>query len=121
MGTILYGISNCDTVKRARTWLKTRGVDYQFHDYKKLGCSKDQAEQFVSQLGVKAVINRRGTTWRQLKDKKKEELTEESAVSLMCEYPSLIKRPILHQGDRWLIGFDEATWQKLPNHSTNRR
>ena len=120
MDTILFGISNCDTVKRARAWLKARSVEYQFHDYKKLGCSKDQASQFVSHLGVEAVINRRGTTWRSLSDDQKKEITEESAVLLMCEYPSLIKRPIFNQENIWLIGFDESAWHELLSHQTER-
>ena len=64
METTLYGITNCDMIKRARTWLKTMGIDYQLHDYKKLGCSTDQARQFLDHFGMEAVLNRRGTTWR---------------------------------------------------------
>lgn len=113
METTLYGISNCDTVKRASTWLNTMGIVYQLHDYKKLGCPTDQAKQFLDHFGMEAVLNRRGTTWRKLRDDQKSDLTEEAAILLMSEHPSLIKRPILLRGSEWLIGFDEPTWQEF--------
>lgn len=115
METTLYGINNCDTVQRARAWLKTMGIDYQLHDYKKLGCSTDQARQFLDHFGMEAVLNRRGTTWRKLSDHQKSGLAEESVVLLMSEHPSLIKRPILQRKSDWLIGFDESAWQKFFN------
>ena len=113
METTLYGITNCDTVKRARTWLNTEGIVYQLHDYKKLGCSTDQARQFLDHFGMEAVINRRGTTWRKLDYDQKSDLTEEAAILLMSEHPSLIKRPILRRASELLIGFDEPTWQEF--------
>ena len=113
METTLYGITNCDTVKRARTWLNNMGIDYQLHDYKKLGCSTDQARQFLDHFEIEAVLNRRGTTWRKLSDDQKSDLTEEAAILLMCEHPSLIKRPILRRENKWLIGFDEPAWQEF--------
>jgi arsenate reductase len=113
--TTLYGITNCDTVKRARTWLKTMGIDYQLHDYKKLGCSTDQARQFLDHFGTDAVLNRRGTTWRKLSDGQKSDLSEDSVILLMSEHPSLIKRPILQRKSDWLIGFDESAWQNFFN------
>ena len=109
----LYGITNCDTVKRARTWLNTMGIVYRLHDYKKLGCSTDQAKQFLDHFGMEAVLNRRGTTWRKLNYDQKSGLTEETAILLMSEHPSLIKRPILRRGSDLLIGFDEPTWREV--------
>ena len=109
----LYGITNCDTVKRARTWLNTMGIVYQLHDYKKLGCPTDQVRQFLDHFGVEAVLNRRGTTWRKLNYDQKSGLTEETAILLMSEHPSLIKRPILRRGSDLLIGFDEPTWREF--------
>ena len=88
-------------------------IVYQLHDYKNLGCSTDQARQFLDHFGVEAVLNRRGATWRKLSDDKKSDLTEEAAILLMSEHPSLIKRPILRRKSEWLIGFDEPTWQEL--------
>ena len=89
------------------------GIVYELHDYKKLGCSTDQARQFLDHFGIEAVLNRRGTTWRKLSDDQKSNLTEEDAILLMSEHPSLIKRPILQRGKKWLIGFDEPTWQEF--------
>ena len=109
----MYGIKNCDAVKRARAWLKTRGVDYQFHDYKKLGCSTDQAKQFVKRLGVEAVINRRGTTWRKLDQSTRDNMDAESAVAAAQDNPSLIKRPILHSDNIIEAGFEEGRWKTL--------
>ena len=115
METTLYGITNCDTVKRARTWLNIMGIDYKLHDYKKLGCSTDQARQFLDHFQMEAVLNRRGTTWRKLSDDQKSDLTEDSVISLISEHPSLIKRPILQRKGDWLIGFDELAWQTFFN------
>jgi len=89
------------------------GIDYQLHDYKKLGCSTDQGRQFLDHFGMEAVLNRRGTTWRKLSHNQKSDLTEKTAILLMSEHPSLIKRPILRRESEWLIGFDEPTWQEF--------
>ena len=113
METTLYGITNCDTVKRARTWLNTMGIVFQLYDYNKRGCSTDQARQFLDHFGMEAVLNRRGTTWRKLSHDQKSDLTEKAAILLMSEHPSLIKRPILQRESEWLIGFDEPTWQEF--------
>ena len=113
METTIYGITNCDTVKRARTWLNTMGIVYQLHDYKKLGCSTDQARRFLNHFGMEVLLNRRGTTWRKLSDDQKSDLTDEAAILLMSEHPSLIKRPILRRESKWLIEFDEPTWQEF--------
>ncbi|MCG8414131.1 MAG: ArsC family reductase [Pseudomonadales bacterium] len=109
--TTLYGINNCDTVKKVRRWLDDNGVDYEFHDYKKLGCDKTLATQFVKQFDLEKLINKRGTTWRQLPETVKSSLSSESAITLMGENPSVIKRPILKSKNHWLLGFDEAQWQ----------
>ena len=89
------------------------GIVYQLHDYKKLGCSTGQARQFLDHFGMEAVLNRRGKTWRKLNDDQKSDLTEDAAILLMSEHPSLIKRPILRRESEWLIGFDEPTWQEF--------
>ena len=91
------------------------GIDYQLHDYKKLGCATDQARQFLDHFGMDAVLNRRGTTWHKLSDDQKSDLTEDSVILLMSEHPSLIKRPILQRKNDWLIGFDESAWQNFFN------
>ena len=113
MSITLYGISNCDTIKRTRKWLTDQGLDFDFHDYKKAGCSEELARQFITEFGVEKAVNRRGTTWRALSDEQKANLDETSAIELMSQYPAMIKRPILQAANQWLIGFDEAGWGEL--------
>jgi arsenate reductase len=110
--TTIYGISNCDTMKKARNWLQANGVDYDFHDYKKSGCDSALAKLLLSRFTLEQVINKRGTTWRKLDDDTKDKLTVKNATALMMDNPSLIKRPILQHGKSWLIGFDEKEWQE---------
>ena len=101
----LYGIRNCDSVKKARTWLDGRGVAYAFHDYKVAGIDRSQLTQWCSELGWERVLNRAGTTFRKLAEADKAGLDEAEAIRLMLEQPSLIKRPVLDLGKRRLIGF----------------
>jgi arsenate reductase (glutaredoxin) len=107
----LYGIPNCDTVKKARTWLDDRHLPYVFHDYKKLGVDAAQLQRWCSSLGWQAVLNRAGTTFRKLADEDKDKLDEAKAVRLMLAQPSMIKRPIVEHLGGMLVGFDSATWQ----------
>lgn len=111
MVTTLYGINNCDTVKKVRRWLDDNSIDYEFHDYKKLGCNDSLARLFLKHFELEKLINKRGTTWRQLPESVKSSLTAASAIALMEENPSLIKRPILHSNKTWLLGFEEANWR----------
>jgi arsenate reductase len=101
----LYGIPNCDTVKKARTWLEASGVDYTFHDYKKAGIDRPRLEAWVKELGWETVLNRAGTTFRKLPDADRENLDAKKAVDLMLAQPSMIKRPILDDGETRLAGF----------------
>ena len=112
MSITLYGINNCDTVKRTRAWLADQGIEFDFHDYKKAGCSPELARRFIDNFGLEKLINRRGTTWRKLSEAEREDLNSDSAVKLMVQHPSIIKRPILQTPEAWLIGFDEATWHE---------
>jgi len=109
----IYGISNCDTMKKARKWLEANGVDYVFHDYKKLGVPEKKLKSWVKQAGWDTVLNKRGTTWRKLDDNLKDNIDSESAIKIMLENPSIIKRPILESGKILLIGFKEADYQQL--------
>ncbi|HXS08325.1 MAG TPA: ArsC family reductase [Rhizomicrobium sp.] len=109
----IYGIKNCDTVKKARTWLDAHGVAYAFHDYKSEGVAKPRLEQWVKRLGWETVLNRAGTTFRKLPDADKENLTEKKAMALMLAQPSMIKRPILEAGDEIAAGFRPAEYEKL--------
>ncbi len=114
--TSLYGINNCDTIKKVRRWLDQQGIEYDFHDYKKDGCEPALANKILKQFGLETVINRRGTTWRKLPESVKASLNSDSAIKLMAENPSLIKRPILHHKQQWLIGFDEQQWLATIKH-----
>lgn len=108
---VIYGIRNCDTMKKARTWLDAQGVAYTFHDYKADGITRDRLEAWVAELGWEAVLNRAGTTFRKLADADKAGLTAEKVIALMLAQPSMIKRPVLDLGSRRLVGFDEAAWR----------
>jgi len=101
----MYGIPNCDTVKKARVWLDQHGVDYAFHDYKKAGADRAKLEQWADEHGWETVLNRAGTTFKKLPDADKANLDRDKAVALMLAQPSMIKRPVLDLGDRRLVGF----------------
>ena len=105
MTVTIYGIKNCDTMKKARTWLDARGVAYAFHDYKSEGISKAKLEAWAKEAGWEVLLNRAGTTFRALPDKDKEGITGKKAVALMEAQPSMIKRPVLELGGKILVGF----------------
>lgn len=101
----LYGIPNCDTVKKARTWLDGRGVGFAFHDYKKAGVDEGRLRGWVDEHGWETLLNRAGTTFRKLPEADRQDLDADKAVALMLAQPSLIKRPLLDLGDRRIVGF----------------
>jgi len=107
----MYGIRNCDTVKKARAWLDARGIAYDFHDYKVAGIDRARLTAWAVELGWEKVLNRAGTTFRKLPDADKHGLGESKAIALMLDQPSMIKRPVLDLGDRRLIGFHEEEWR----------
>ncbi len=109
----LYGIANCDTIRKARRWLEREGVAYEFHDYRKHGLDAELLESLAGALGWQAMLNRRGTTWRRLPAATRERIDTQSALALMRENPALIRRPILRTGDRHLLGFDETEYEEL--------
>ena len=111
--TILYGIPNCDTVKKARSWLDKHGIAYDFHDYKKLGIDATTLKKWCAEFGYEQVLNTRGTTFRKLNDAQRADMTQAKAIALMQEQPSLIKRPLLDTGKRRLLGFNEADYFTL--------
>lgn len=101
----LYGIPNCETVKKARAWLEGHGIEYAFHDYKKQGVDRAKLEAWVREHGWEAILNRSGMTFRKLDAKLTQDLDAKKAVALMMEYPSAIKRPIVVDGKRTVVGF----------------
>lgn len=105
MTVTMYGIRNCDTVKKARAWLEERGVGYDFHDYKTAGIDRVRLEAWADELGWETVLNRAGTTFRKLPDADREGIDRDKAIALMLAQPSMIKRPVLDLGDRRLVGF----------------
>ncbi|MEX0335712.1 ArsC family reductase [Vibrio tubiashii] len=105
MTITMYGIPNCDTIKKAKKWLEAEGVEYNFHDYRKQGIDKALVETFCQQLGWENVLNKRGTTYRQLTPEQKESLNEANAIELLVEQPAMIKRPILVSGNDYHLGF----------------
>jgi arsenate reductase len=110
MSVILYGIPNCDTVKKARTWLADRGVDYAFHDYKKAGVDPARVAQWIERAGLDRVLNKAGTTFKKLPDDLKADLDAPRAVAVMSEHPSCIKRPIVEYDGGLLVGFKPDEW-----------
>ena len=113
MTVTLYGIPNCDTVKKARVWLDERGVQYAFHDYKKSGIDEARLTAWVGELGWETVLNRAGTTFRALPNAEKEDLDAEEAIRLMLAQPSMIKRPMLDLGDRRVAGFKPDVYEAI--------
>ena len=107
----LYGIPNCDTVQKARTWLDGRGIDYTFHDYKKEGADAGNLAAWVAQSGVEKILNRRGTTFRKLTDAERAQ-ADSDPVALMVAQPSLIKRPVVEHSAGLLVGFDAGEWEQ---------
>ena len=103
--TRLYGIKNCDTMKKARAWLDSRGVPYEFHDYKVAGIDRDRLERWSGAVGWEKLLNRAGTTFRKLPEERKSPLDDRRALALMLEQPSMIKRPVLEMGRQLLVGF----------------
>ncbi|MDA9412216.1 MULTISPECIES: ArsC family reductase [unclassified Bradyrhizobium] len=112
MPNIIYGIKNCDTMKKARSWLDSHGVAYEFHDYKAAGVEKDKLKQWSDKLGWETLLNRAGTTFKKLPDADKEDLTEKKALALMLAQPSMIKRPVLEIGGKLLVGFKPDIYDK---------
>ncbi|BDH44968.1 arsenate reductase [Salmonella enterica subsp. enterica serovar Choleraesuis] len=111
----LYGIKNCDTIKKARRALEQQGIEYQFHDYRVQGLTPELLASFIDELGWEALLNKRGTTWRQLPSERQQTITDRAhAAELLLEYPAMIKRPLLHApGKPMLLGFDENSYQRF--------
>lgn len=111
MNIKMYGIPNCDTVKKARVWLDQNGVAFDFHDYKKAGIDEASLRRWVAEHGWQTVLNRAGTTFRALPEADKVDIDDDRAVALMLAQPSMIKRPVLDLGDRRIVGFKPEVYQ----------
>ncbi|MFA0554067.1 ArsC family reductase [Vibrio lentus] len=105
MTITMFGIPNCDTIKKAKKWLEAEDIEFEFHDYRKQGINEELVKTFCAELGWELVLNKRGTTYRQLTQEQKDTLTEEKAVALLVEQPAMIKRPILNVDGKLHIGF----------------
>ena len=112
MTITIYGIKNCDTMKKARAWLDSRGVAYDFHDYKTAGIDKARLQRWSEALGWETLLNRAGTTFRKLPDADREGLNEKKALALMLAQPSMIKRPVLDLDGKLLVGFKPDVYAK---------
>lgn len=114
----LYGIKNCDTVKKARKWLEAAGIDYQFHDFRLDGLEQETVEAWLAELGWQNVVNKRSTSWKALEEHARETMDEESALDAIMLQPTLIKRPLLDTGHERLTGFTAASYEKIFNQHT---
>jgi len=109
----LYGISSCDTIRKAKAWLDSQHIEFEFHDYRKQGLEWPQLQSMVSALGWEAMLNRRGTTWRNLPDTVKDQIDRESAIRVMLDNPAIIKRPILARGNQLHVGFSTGQYEEI--------
>lgn len=109
----LYGIKNCDTVRKARKWLESHGVDYTFHDFRADGLDKTALKKWAGECGWENLLNRRGTTWRKLPETERENLSTDKAIALMLANPAVIKRPVLDVGKSRHVGFSPAEYAAI--------
>jgi len=113
MAVTMYGIKNCDTIKKARSWLEGQGVAYDFHDYKSAGIDRATLDAWVAQLGWEALLNRSGTTFRKLPEADRSNMDEAKAIALMEAQPSMIRRPLLDVDGRLTVGFKPADYGRI--------
>lgn len=109
----VYGIPNCNTVKKAIDWLRNHDAEYEFHDYKKQGITKDKLKEWSKQVGWEKLINKKGTTWRALSPEEQQKVTnQKAAIELMIEKPSVIKRPVIEAGGKLIVGFEADEYSR---------
>jgi arsenate reductase len=109
----LYGISSCDTIRKAKTWLENQRIEFEFHDYRKQGLEQKLLQSMISALGWEAMLNRRGTTWRTLPESIKDQIDQASAIRVMLDNPAIIKRPILATDNQLHLGFSARQYQEI--------
>lgn len=113
MTAIMYGIPNCDTIKKAKKWLQAEEIEFTFHDYRKQGITEALVNEFCQQLGWENVLNKRGTTYRQLSQEQKDNLDSSNVASLLVEQPAMIKRPIIYVGKQYHVGFKADSYVSI--------
>jgi arsenate reductase len=113
MSIVLYGIKNCDTVKKARLWLDRQQIVYTFHDFRVDGLDKKKLKEFLNHVDWETLLNRRGTTWRKIPEEQKENLSKTKVLELMLEHPTIIKRPVLSYDKNISVGFTEDHYKKI--------
>lgn len=111
----LYGIKNCDTVKKSRDWLAKNNIEYRFHDFRVDGLDKVQVNSWIAEIGLDILVNKRSTTWKELDEKIKENFSEKNAALIIAENPTLIKRPLLDTGKQKHVGFKETEYARIFN------
>lgn len=109
----VYGISNCDTIRKAKSWLDKNNVQYSFHDYRKQGLDINLLNKWVDVLGWESLLNKRGTTWRKLADEVKDKVDRASAIGIMLDNPAIIKRPLLIKGNELTLGFSDSQYRAI--------
>lgn len=110
---IIYGLKNCDTVKKALKWFVEKGVEHQFHDFRKDGLERELVESWVRELGIDILLNKRGTTWRKLPEDQKNNLSERQIIDLLLEHPAMIKRPVFDFGEVRRVGFSKQDQDEI--------
>jgi len=113
MTVTVYGIPNCDTIRKARQWLDAHGIAYVFHDYKKAGIERAKLDAWADKAGWEMLLNRAGTTFRQLSETEKSDIDRRKAIRLMLAQPSMIKRPVVERGNALMVGFDLARYTQF--------
>jgi Spx/MgsR family transcriptional regulator len=113
--TTLYGIKNCDTVKKARDWLAKNNIEYRFHDFRADGLDNAQVKLWIAELGIETLVNKRSTTWKELDEGTKETFNEQTAIDVIVKNPTLIKRPLLDTGSKKHLGFKDADYTRIFN------
>jgi arsenate reductase len=111
--TVVYGIPNCDTVKKARRWLEKNSIDYSFHDFRKQGLTRSTLDGWCKKINWDVLLNRRGTTWRKIPEQERDGINKTRAIKLMLDNLTLIKRPVIEHGNKIVVGFDEQTYRKI--------
>ena len=114
----LYGIKNCDTVKKARKWLETQGIEYRFHDFREDGLGAEAVQKWLDELGWEQLLNKRSTSWKQLDSGTRDQMNSETAREAILQQPTLIKRPLLDTGHQRFTGFSAASYQTIFNQHT---